>query len=222
MKSIIAISLLLLPFSASAFSSLAEQARYFQDVYGNPSSPTQVTKTEMNRGETRPKAVLKGVFYFGGSDQGRKLLSSSYQNLMCEHGFSQAYSVYDKPSKGTSCSGNSMEYSHIGQASVDSDGGSRVASLMRKLYRIIKANGSEGPVYVHCYYGVHASNTIAQMVLKQFCGISDATAVANWNKVDLYDSLGEPNLSRELEKVQNYSPDPSLQLSASEKATVCY
>src|SRR5690606_25842282 len=73
--------------SAQAFSSLSEQASYYQGLYNNPSSNISISKSEMNKGETRPKAILKGVYYFGGVDTKRDLLSRNYQNLLCENGF---------------------------------------------------------------------------------------------------------------------------------------
>lgn len=220
MKGLICLVLIVLiqPATARTFDSLSAQADFFQGIYGNATNTTMITKSSMNTGETRPKAVLKGVYYFGGSDAKRQSLSSNYQNQLCGHGFSRAYSVYTAAS--SACNG--FQYTQIGQATATSNGGAKVAALMQEIYKIIKANGSLGPIYLHCYYGVHASNTISQMVLKQFCGISDETAISNWNKVNLYNSLPEPGPTNEKNKIRAFTPDPSLTITPEEQAIVCY
>lgn len=214
--------LLFISQQAFAFSSLREQSQWFQNLFGNPSSTTKITKTEYNQGETRPKAVLKGVFYFGGTDKKRKLLSSSYKRMLCEDGFSGVYSVYLKVSETVSCDGNKMSYSHIGQANMNQKPGDKVYRLFERIYEIIQSNGDMSALYLHCHYGVHASNTIAQMALMQFCGISKSQAKSNWDKVDLYDSLGAQGTAKQMKKIDNFTPYPEFQISAAQKAVVCF
>lgn len=216
----ISFTLLMQPLHARTFDSLAAQAQYFQNLYANVTNATTIAeKSTMTTGETRPKAVLKGVYYFGGSDVKRQALSSTYQTKLCDNGFSRAYSVYTRDVR-PACNG--FQYSFIGQATASSNGGPQVAALMKEIYNVIKANGRLGPIYLHCYYGVHASSTISQMVLKQFCGISDQTAISNWNKVNLYNSLAEPGPTNEKAKIQAFQPDPSLTITPEERATICY
>lgn len=212
------IFILCLPGAALA-GNLNEKIDHFQDLFGNPSSNTKITKTEYNQGETRPKAILKGVFYIGGSDQKRKLLSGSYQQLLCGDQFSRVYSVYKQVDKEVSCSGNSYSYSFIGQAS--DGGGSQVKALMGYLYNNV-INGEEGAVFLHCHYGVHASNTIAQMVLMQFCGVSASQAKKNWDAIDLYDSLGKEGTRRQFEKIDSFKPYPEYQITEAQKNAICY
>lgn len=207
------------------FPSLSQQATYFQSVYGNPSNAYTITQTEMNQGQTRPKAVLKGVYYFGGVDKKESLtspLSSGYRNLLCGHGFTQAYTVYNAPTTSTSCSKGTMEYTRIAEAAESADGGPRVKAMMQKIHEIIKADGKKGPIYLHCAYGVHASNTISQMVLKQFCGISDEEASRNWDRVNYANSLGATGVAKQKAKIRAFRPDPALSLTAEERAIVCY
>ncbi len=221
MKGFIYITLLVLiqPLQARTFDSLSAQADFFQSLYGNATNATMInSKSSLAVGETRPKAVLRGVYYFGGSDVKRQSLSSQYQNQLCGHGFSRAYSVYTPAT--SACNG--FQYTQIGQATATSNGGPKVAALMQEIYKIIKGNGQLGPIYLHCYYGVHASSTISQMVLKQFCGIDDETAISNWNKVNLYNSLAEPGPTNEKAKIRAFQPDPSLAITPEEKAVVCY
>ena len=207
------------------FPSLSHQVAYFQSVYGNPSNSYTITTTEMNRGQTRPKAVLKGVYYFGGVDRKETLtspLSPQYRSLLCEHGFENAYTVYNAPTTTTSCSKGTMEYTRIAEAAAAADGGPRVKAMMQKIYEIIKADGKKGPIYLHCAYGVHASNTISQMVLKQFCGISDEEASRNWDRVNYANSLGADGVAKQKAKIRAFRPDPALSLTEAERNMVCY
>lgn len=224
MKSLILTSLFaaVVPGTAMAFDSLAAQADYYQNLFSNPPSNTKIATGSMNKGETRPKAVLKGVYYFGGTDGRRTPLSSTYQGLLCHHGFSRAYSVYSQVDTQARCERNEVTYKYIGQAKHAADGGTKVAALMKQIYDVIKSNGQMGPIYLHCYYGVHASNTISQMVLKQFCGISDAQASSNWDKVNIYNSLREPGPTENKAKIAAYRVDPRLAITEAEKAVVCY
>lgn len=219
MKAIVLLGILISTNSVYGFSSLSEQANYYQALYNNPSNPTEISKSDMNKGETRPKAVLKGAFYFGGSDKKRELLSSNYQQLLCTEGFSQVYSVYSSVNKAVTCAQNEMNYDHIGSPKAD---GNRPYQLMESIYNVIKANGAQGPIYTHCYYGVHASNSYAQMALKQFCDISNDEAVSNWNKVNLYNSLDAANKAKQLEIIRSFKPYPEFKITDAEKATVCY
>jgi hypothetical protein len=219
MRAFILLSFLMAAETGFGFSSLSQQANYYQDLYNNPSDSTQISKSQMNQGETRPKAVLKGVLYIGGSDRKREALSSNYQGLLCSEGFSQAYSVYTSVDKTATCAEGELNYNHIGTPKAD---GARPRLLMQSIYNVIKAGGSLGPIYLHCYYGVHASNSFAQMAQKQFCGISNDQAVANWNKVNLYDSLDAANKAKQLDIIRSFQPYSEFAISAAERSVVCY
>jgi hypothetical protein len=225
MKAVVLLSIVFgLSFSARA-ATIGEVANHYTTHLGDFGSSTAIMKrSPLNRGgEMRPKTVLKGVFYFGGSDLKRKALSGSTQNFLCDSGFSAAYSVYDTPSSSrVSCNGNAMSYSKIGQASSGGNGGSKVRALMEHLYRVIKNPGTVGPVYLHCWYGVHASNTIAQMVLKQFCGYSDSQLARNWDAIDIYNSLGASGVRKNIQKIHNFQPYRDLQITAEERQAICY
>ncbi len=211
-----------LSHQAFAFSDLNEQVSWFQGLFGNPTSSTQITKTEFNQGDTRPKAALKGVFYFGGSDAKRKLLSNDYRKLLCESGFSKIYSVYIKVDKNISCENNNLSYSYIGEARTNQKSGDRVYELLSGIHNIIQRDGAVPAIYLHCYYGVHASNTIAQMALMQFCGISKEQAHKNWHANDIYNSLGAEGTAKQMRKINNFEPYNEFAISKEQQAKVCY
>lgn len=212
-------SVLLLIILVSCFAE-AQSSGYFEGLFGNPSSSTTITETSYNQGDTRPKSILKNVFYIGGSDRRRSLMSSGFLNNMCEAGFSRVYSVYKKVDRRVSCGGNSYDYSYIGEAKTDG-GGRRVERLFSYLYSEV-INGSEGAVFLHCHYGVHASNTIGQMALMQFCGVSRDQAKRNWDVIDLYDSLGAKGRARQFRKIDDFTPFAEFSITASQRAQICH
>lgn len=208
-----------------AQASLESQASEYTSFLGSTSNPTKImSKSALNRGkDMRPKTVLKGVLYFGGSDRHRALLSSGTQKFLCENGFSAVYSVYDTPgSSSISCGGNVARYRKVGEASSSGNGGSKVREFLESIYDVIQSNGRLGPIYLHCWYGVHASNTLAQIALKQFCGLSDSQLTKNWDAVDLYDSLGRSGMQKNLQKIYNFEPYSDLQISDSARRTICH
>ncbi len=222
MKHIVFAVAIFIPCLSVAFSSLQEQVSYYQSLYNHPKNTVEISMSRMNAGETRPKAVLKGVYYFGGTNVKRQALSSQYRSLLCQNGFSQTFSVYTSVNTTVKCDQNEMMYAHIGQAKHARDGGPKVIDLIERIYAVIKSNGELGPIYLHCFYGVHASNTISQMVLKQFCGISDREAFENWDRVNLYNSLPDPGPRKEKAKIAAFQPDPRFKITQAEKNLICY
>ncbi len=212
-------------FSTMAHARLQTMVADYTQFLGKTSSSTRIMKNSpLNRGkDMRPKTVLKGVLYFGGSDRKRALLSSSTQQFLCESGFSTIYSVYDTPNRSQiNCNGNTTRYRKIGEAKSSDNAGSRVRTFLEDIYDIIQSNGTLGPIYLHCWYGVHASNTIAQIALKQFCGVSDSELARNWDTVDIYDSLGSKGMRKNIKKIQNFSPYQDLMISAKQRQHICH
>lgn len=222
LKLIIAIQMLC---ASTAHASLQTMVSDYTRFLGNSSSPNQIMKSSpLNRGkDMRPKTVLKGVLYFGGSDRKRSLLSSGTQTFLCENGFSSVHSVYDTPKNSRiSCEGNTTKYKKVGEARSSANAGSGVRTFLEDVYDVIQSNGSLGPIYLHCWYGVHASNTIAQMALKQFCGVSDSELARNWDKVDIYDSLGSKGMRENIQKIYNFEPYSDLMISSSQRQKICH
>ena len=223
---------LLLPFSASAHSSLAQQVDAFQAAYGHPTSNFQLLNksSRIFADLEKPKVALKGVLYWGGADKAQARSQSAMSNTstgnFCAEGFSHLYYIYKKnvgPSQ-VSCGRGTIPYTVTGQVS---PGNSAVRAFMQTIYRIIKADGKVGPAYLHCWWGVHASNTFASIALKQFCGYSDQQAVAHWDRIG---HLPDPN-NRALSaaakeenrnKIRNFQPYADLQITDAEQRLICF
>ena len=71
-------------------------------------------------------------------------------------------------------------------------------------------DSSQGPIYLHCWNGWHASGYVAAILLKQFCGYNDIEAVTYWdlgtdgaNRSPHYRSIRK--LIRDFEPIEKYT-----------------
>jgi hypothetical protein len=89
-----------------------------------------------------------------------------------------------------------------------------------KLHEIITQD--KGAMYVHCWYGLHASGFISATALAQFCG------TAGWDSrraAEYWDSVIPPKIRypKEHDQVANFVrfTDPELQISVQDATRVC-
>ena len=171
-------------------------------------------------GVSNLRMVMPGVLYRGGSTAGtennRAPLLSSTQQALCNGGFSAI--VYGYGNNWHGGSGQSISCSN-GQATYVSkrwDHPGEIHDAMKELHDIITQQ--KGAMYVHCWYGVHASGTLASAALRQFCGLSGDQAVRYWESTVPSRSLWYPNV---LSAIRNFQPDPALSISEEEKKRVC-
>ncbi|MCF6272191.1 MAG: hypothetical protein L3J37_03230 [Rhodobacteraceae bacterium] len=164
------------------------------------------------------RPVLSGVLYrggFQGGDKGRTGLSNAQRIDLCNTGFSQArYIDYGKNTNYGEIDCPTGSFNYEGGRSTST------SELMQTIYNVIK-NPSEGPVYVHCMWGVHSSGAVAAMALVQFCGWSERSAKKYWDEArngapcsggcdDWIDG-----------RFERFSVDPALTISATEQAAIC-
>lgn len=164
------------------------------------------------------RPVLTGVLYragFKGGDKEHTGLSSSQRDALCEGGFSRAfYADFGKNTNygATSCSTGSLDY-----ASARS---SRPADVMKAIHEVI-VSGNEGPVLVHCMWGVHSSGALSAMALVQFCGWSEDKAKAYWDDA----RNGAPcsgGCDKWIDgKFESFKFDPALAISDAQRAAIC-
>ncbi len=163
------------------------------------------------------RPVLDGVLYrggFSGGDKDRTGLSSSQRQALCSEGFSRGfYADFGKNADygAISCGGGTFDY----QAARSS----RPANVMKAIHDVIK--GGDGPVYIHCMWGVHSSGALSAMALVQFCGWSEARAKEYWNDA----RNGAPcsgGCDKWIDaKFDRFSVDPALAISDAERAAIC-
>jgi len=158
------------------------------------------------------REVMPGVLYRGGGEGGRQPISSGSMQNLCSYGFQSAYYVYRTGwggDHGVSCGGGQTVY-----MSKQWDNSQQARAILTDIYNKIQTGGK---VYVHCWYGVHASGYIAAIALRQFCGYSAEQGVTYW------DSAVPASIRYEKvqQMVRNFSPYSDLQLSAAQQARVC-
>jgi hypothetical protein len=110
------------------------------------------------------REVMPGVLYRGGANNGHAPLSKSELNALCEDDIGTAIYLYTTGFTGpsaTSCSKGSLNYIDKGWE------GSGRAAVHRQVYDTIKNKGK--PVFIHCWYGIHATGAVAATALMQFC-----------------------------------------------------
>ena len=163
------------------------------------------------------RPVLDGVLYrggFSGGDDNRTGLSSSQRQSLCDEGFTRGfYADFGRNTdyNVTTCGTGSLNY--------QSARSSRPGSVMQAIHNVIE--GNQGPVYVHCMWGVHSSGALSAMALVQFCGWSESRAKEYWNET----RNGAPCsggcddwINR---KFEGFSLDASLSISDSQRAAIC-
>jgi hypothetical protein len=206
------------------FASLATlsfaHAENFTVRGGGPSESAMLARNiaDAPNGLTFFRPVLSGVLYragFSGGDKSRTGLSTAQRGALCSDGFSKAfYADFGKNTDydTTTCGGGSLDY-----ASARS---SRPSDVMKAIHGVIK-NPGEGPVLVHCMWGVHSSGALSAMALVQFCGWSEDRAKAYWNDA----RNGAPcsgGCDKWIDaKFDNFAVDASLTMSDAERAAIC-
>lgn len=168
-------------------------------------------------GVTFFRPVLTGVLYrggFSGGDKNRTGLSAAQREALCSEGFSKGfYADFGKNTDYgvTSCGAGTFDY--------QSARSSRPSNVMKAVHDVIE--GGDGPVFVHCMWGVHSSGALSAMALVQFCGWSETRAKAYWNEA----RNGAPcsgGCDAWIDaKFEKFSVDSSLSISDAERAAIC-
>ncbi|MCC1494519.1 hypothetical protein [Cognatishimia sp. F0-27] len=207
--------ILALALSVAALPALADVT----SRSGGPSKSEMLARSNPGApdGAAFFRPVLDGVLYrggFSGGDKGRTGLSSGQRQQLCGEGFSRGfYADFGKNTDfgTTSCGGGSFNY----QAARSS----RPANVMKAIHDTIVSN--DGPVYVHCMWGVHSSGALSAMALVQFCGWSERRAKAYWNEA----RNGAPcsgGCDAWIDgKFERFKVDASLSISDAQRAAIC-
>ena len=174
----------------------------------------QVAAEAKVEGTRRFTEVIDSVLYFGGvarSDSTRNPLTSSALSNLCNKGFGESIYLYDHNAVDTnvSCGAGNLRYHFIDWRKPE--------YIMKRIFQ--NYSGDKGAVYVHCWNGVHASNAIAAVALKQFCGWSDDQAIDWW---DAHSAGSDGDVRKwSVRRIQKYKVDSSMQLSAEDQKILC-
>ena len=109
--------------------------------------------------------------------------------------------------------GNSLDYKK-GRSS-------HPQAIMEEIHAVIEQAG-QGPVLVHCMWGVHSSGAIAAMALVQFCDWPESKAKAYWHKARNHAPCGHAGCDAWIdEKFGHFKPNPALAISAEQQSALC-
>lgn len=162
------------------------------------------------------KMVMPGVLYRGGNTGGVNQVPMQSQSVqaLCNDGFVSAVYAYGANWPGgvqtSQCTGGSLNY-----IMKRWDHPTEVSDVMRELYEVIQRG--QGAMYVHCWYGVHASGLIVTAALQQFCGLSADEAVDYWDS-NVAPTIRYPKVQA---MIRAFRADPALQIPANVQARIC-
>jgi hypothetical protein len=178
------------------------------------------------------RAVLNGVVYRGGANNvynkhGKRwnqnpLPPVGLKNL-CEEGFGNAVYLYStnfsKAAKQTSCSSRMKSRNELNYATHSPLSDSGMYEILKKVHYAIN-HPEDGPIYLHCWNGWHASGLASAITLRQFCGMSGSAAVDYWNR-----NTDGHNKDKGFEKIRNrirnFSPRPEFLITQSQREAIC-
>jgi hypothetical protein len=158
------------------------------------------------------REVMPGVLYRGGANNGHAPLSHDELNALCEDDIGTAIYLYTTGFSGpsvTHCSKGSLDYIDEGWE------GQGRAAVHKQVYDTIKNKGK--PVFIHCWYGIHATGAVAATALMQFCNLPPKEAVKYW-KVGVPTKLQYPKVIR---SIMSFKADPALELTPGERDQYC-
>ena len=178
------------------------------------------------------RAVLNGIVYRGGANNVyhnthprsnmNPLPTDGLQNL-CEEGFTSAVYLYPNnfstAPKVTTCrlkDGSTNQLRYLQKSPLSS---TQARDEVVKIVNDKLLGGDPRPLYLHCWNGWHASGYISAILLRQFCGMSSATAVDYWNR----NTDGNNGSSYEpiRKKIRDYKPNAQYTIGADVKAKIC-
>jgi hypothetical protein len=175
------------------------------------------------------RVVLHGVLYRGGANN--KYLQNPRKNMnplpsvglknLCKEDFSTAIYMYSqnfsRAPKEVSCSprnaalaSHTLKYKQYSPLSQEK-------TILKSIYNRIKGQ-LDGPIYVHCWNGWHASGLISGIALKQFCDWNSSEVLAYWRKNTDGNSRGHSTVKR---KLRHFQPYKEYAISKREKALIC-
>jgi hypothetical protein len=158
------------------------------------------------------REVMPAVLYRGGANNGHAPLSHDELNALCEDDMGTAIYLYTTGFSGpsvTHCSKGDLNYIDKGWE------GSGRAAVHKRVYDSIKSKGK--PVFIHCWYGIHATGAVAATALMQFCNLPPKQAVDYW-KVGVPPKLQYPKV---IQSIMSFKPDPALRLTPEERNRYC-
>jgi hypothetical protein len=227
------------PAATFGFGSLNQKRDFYHDRYRLGDTSAKLTDNRGNGydalyGTRNLRFVLEGVLYRGGANNSyfhdhprpnQNPLPTEGLTHLCEEGFENAVYLYStnfdtaphevhcQTSVGGRTHANTLHY-----RSLDPLTPSTEKPIFQTIHDAI-LNPARGPVYAHCWNGWHASGFLSATSLIQFCDLSNADAVAYWNKnTDGHDGSSYERIRT---KIRQFKPFPELELDRRTQAEIC-
>ena len=198
---------------------VAERADAYGQLLFYKVTPQNYLDSVVNPGVGRTRrflTVLPGVLYRGGGTGSQVPLGEASLHALCEAGFSTAVYAYTKNWNGAvpvhCTNARTGEPNTLTYIAGEGPSAAFKPVFLRKVREVIQ-NPALGPVFVHCWNGMHASGELAAIALRQFCGWSGASASSYW----LRHAGNFPLISR----VNSYSPTSDLTIADELQAVLC-
>ncbi|HEX4926225.1 MAG TPA: hypothetical protein VFV50_19180, partial [Bdellovibrionales bacterium] len=209
-----------------AVSAMAADVEELADVYSKRyglKDAVQVKTDGKGNGDERLygtrnfRVVLNGVLYRGGGNNHKHrvnprnntnpLQDDALENL-CKEGFTSVFYTYktgwEKARTNVTCDSFRDSSNRLDYASVDPLKGDGLYPILKAVHKTIESPKSNGPVYVHCWNGWHASGFVSAVALIQFCGIDNETAVAYWTRTQDSDPAKYAGVIKRIRAFQPY------------------
>ncbi len=166
------------------------------------------------------KPVLERVLYRGGGPGGKVSLKPPQLQALCQNGFSSAGYLYPDNFNGptqVNCGTHTLDYRVVGFRAAGAE------QTLRSIYNIIKSQSTatpQGPMFLHCWNGWHASGEISAYALRQFCNMSGDEAARYWGEnIGDHGNLG--NYKSIQNRIRNFQKISSLEITDAERARIC-
>ena len=168
-------------------------------------------------GTRNMRTILHGVAYRGGSNNyfhktakrnnHNPIPPDGMENL-CEEGFSRGIYLYranfENSKQGCNCNAVNNTSNDFNYHQYDYFDDKHVYEMLKLVYESA-VDDHEGPVYLHCWNGWHASGFISAVILKQFCGMSDLEAVNYWD-LGTDGANTSPRFQKVRDRIKNFKP----------------
>ena len=209
----------------------------YKDRYG-VTNVTDKIVDNVGEGEERlygarnVRVLLYGISYRGGAnnyyhrDNPRNnmnpLPEDGLMNL-CQEGFKKAVYLYttrfETATKTTSCSSFRDSESVLNYYKLPPENTNNMYKILEMTYQAI-LDQNQGPIYIHCWNGWHASGLASAITLRQFCSYDAEKAVRYWD-ANTDGNNTDPNYQRIRDKIRAFEPYPEFTIQPIIQTIIC-
>lgn len=221
------------PPASADFDSAIEHylSRYQTENYSQKITDNRGNGFEDLYGTRNMRMVLKGLLYRGGAnnfyhrtakrDNMNPLPQDGLSNL-CREGFSKAVYLYSTrfstAEPETACQEraggeNNLVYKNF--IPLGRDGVKPIFALVHE-----QLMDYQGPIYIHCWNGWHASGYTAATALMQFCGFSGERAVEYWDLMTDGNNT-DSGYERIRQRIREFTPFSEFQIPEPLQRKIC-